>query len=145
MNFAQLYILIAALAGVVLFWTKTQPKLLKALLIGLLVCAAAGFSKQNYFIDSSFFLFGILALIFSIYSYLNKKWLAFVIGGFAMLSVCSSFFMYDYVGLIRYFMVVPIIAMLVVIKDWKKHSSELAILMVFSVYEYCQFLQAVFE
>lgn len=143
MNISQLFVLLAALAGVFLFWHKTSSTLLKGILIGLIICATAGFSKQTYIVDSTYFIFGVLALIFSGYAFINKKWFALIIAAFTFLSVCSSFFFYDYLESIKFLMIVPIITMLFIIKEWHKHINELSILGVFSIYALTQFLQAV--
>lgn len=143
MNVSQLFVLLAALAGVFLFWHKTNSNLLKGILVGLIICATAGFSKQAYIVDSTYFFFGVLALIFSCYAFINKKWSALIIASFTFLSVCSSFFFYDYMESIKFLMIVPILTMLFVMKEWNKHINELSILVVFSIYALTQFLQAV--
>ena len=129
-----------ALTGLFLF-KNSNSLFLKGLLLGLITMIVIGFSKQVYLIDSSFVVFGLLALAFTSYSLLNKKWSQAIVGFFAFLSVASDFLLYDYVASIKWLMIIPVISYIYTLWQQGDYKKELAILTLFAIYELTEFLQ----
>ncbi len=95
------------LIGAFLF-QKTKPPLMKAILIGLILSIGLPFiSEKSIIINVTYWAFGILTLIFSIYNLWNKKWLNFIIGFFAFMSFLFDVMRLPYYNVLVTLMVIP--------------------------------------
>ena len=136
-------IIIISVGGLIglIFFKKTGPNFLKGFLIMLLVILLFSLSNQQYIIDSSFFVFGLLALAFSAYSLYKQNWLSLIISLFTVISVFVDFMIYSYVNEFKWLMIIPILSFVLVLRRWRDYEKELSILTVFAAYESTEFLQ----
>ena len=69
---------------------KIKPKFIVGILAGLIISLILSFIENELLKNISFISFGILSLIFVIYSGLKRKWLNLIIGLFAFVSFFSK-------------------------------------------------------
>jgi len=129
-----------SLTGIFLF-KNSNSIFLKGLLLGLVAMIIIGLSNQAYLIDSSFSMFGLLAVAFTIYCLLNKKWSQAIVGFFAFLSIASDFLLYDYVDAIKWLMIIPVLSYCYILWQQADYKKELPILTIFAIYQLTEFLQ----
>ena len=126
------------LLGVILsllFFGQTKPVKYKYLLIGLIVSILMGFSNQTYLVDSFYFIFGILTLIYSIFSFIDKKQINLVIGIFVFFSVFIDFFLYSFSDVFQYLILIPVLlSFYYIIKNRNKHSTTISIVILLACY-----------
>lgn len=142
MNYYTIIILIGVLIGIFLF-NKTKPNFLKGILIGLVVSYGLSFFENELLADISFISFGLLSLIFTIYSGIKRKWLSLIIGLFAFVSFFAKFMYWPYANELRLLMIVPIVCYLMTFRKWESYKTELSILTIFVAYELSQFISIV--
>jgi len=133
MKILHLLLTASAIGGLFLF-KQTKPWQLQAMLIVLVLFILGGFSQNVAIVDLCFVLFGVAGLLFSILHFSAKKWLHVIIGLFPFLYVLVDLFLYSYSGSFKFIMIIPLVAMAFILKDWKTHLSELSLLIIFSVF-----------
>ena len=74
MTYEKIIIGIGILIGILLF-KKTKPKLLVGILTGLIISFVLSITQNELLTNISFISFGILSLIFVVYSGIKRKWL----------------------------------------------------------------------
>jgi hypothetical protein len=127
------------LVGLTLIF-KTKPHLLKIVLIGLGLSFGLTFFRQSLALNIAIISFGVLTIIFSVYCILQKKYLAFIIGLFGVLSFLWSFFNYEFSGFIQASMIIPVICYIVILTKLKKNISELSVLTILATFEMTEFI-----
>ncbi len=123
---------------------KTKPVFLKVTLLILVSCSILSFYQDSDLINTISFLgFGILALVFSIYSGINKKWLNLIIGLFAFVSFFFKVMYYPYANELKLSMIIPIIIYIVLLIKNKLENNQLSILTILVAYELTEFLKLI--
>ena len=140
MTYEIIIIGIGVLIGLSLF-KKTNPIFIKGILVGLVVTFVLTFFGQQLLTDISFFSFGILTLIFTVYSGMNKKWLNLIVGLFAFVSFFFILMNYPFANELKLLMIIPIFCYLLIFRNWKKYNNELSILTILVAYELTEFLR----
>lgn len=139
MNY-EIIIIIGLLIGIFLFKT-TQPKFLKAILIGLIVTSTLFFIENKILINISFYGFGILTLLFTIYSGLKRKWLNLTIGFFAFASFVFSAMNFPYANELKLLMIIPILCYILTFIKFKEYKNAVSISTILAAYELTEFLE----
>ena len=140
MNYEKTIIGIGILIGILLF-KKTKPKILVGILVGLIISFAISFIENQLLANISFISFGILSLIFSVYSGIKRKWLNLIIGIFAFVSFFSKFMHFPFANELKLLMIVPIISYAVTFIKKEKYENELSILTIFVAFELSEFIK----
>lgn len=140
MNYGKIIIGIGILIGILLF-KKTKPKILVGILVGLIISFILSLIENELLTNISFISFGILSLIFSIYSGIKRKWLNLTIGIFAFVSFFSKLMHYSYANELKLLMIVPIICYALTFRNKEKYKTELSILTIFVTYELTEFIK----
>jgi len=140
MTYEKIIIGIGILIGISLL-RKTNPIFLKSILIGLILSFGLSFFSEKLLINISFFSFGILTFLFTVYNGLKKRWLNLTIGFFAFISFLFSFLHYPFANELKLLMLIPILSYLAIFKSLDKHKSELSILTMLVSYELNEFLR----
>lgn len=131
---------IGVLIGILLF-NKTNPTSIKAILIGLIISIGLPFISSNILIiDITFWIFGILTLIFLSYNLLNKNWLNFIVVFFAFASFLFGLMNWQYYNGLLISMIIPVICYFVILKNWESNINLLSILSILGLYELALFL-----
>ncbi|WP_452227660.1 MULTISPECIES: hypothetical protein [unclassified Lacinutrix] len=143
MTYEKIIIGAGALMGLFLL-NKTKPVFLKVTLLILVSCSILSFYQDSDLINTISFLgFGILALVFSIYSGINKKWLNLIIGLFAFVSFFFKVMYYPYANELKLSMIIPIIIYIVLLIKNKLENNQLSILTILVAYELTEFLKLI--
>jgi hypothetical protein len=129
----------AILVGLFLF-RITKPKFVKGILIGLIVCIILALFQIKFLSNISFVGFGILSLIYSVYSLINKNWRNLVIGFFAFTSFLFGMLHWRYGTELQLSMLIPIMIYIATLTKWREFKSELSVLTIFVAYEILIFL-----
>ena len=124
---------IGVIVGLVLF-KKTNPILLKLILIGLAVCYVLGLLNHQITSTIGFVGFGILSLTFGIYSANKKMWLNMIIGFSASITIIHSIMNWPFYGIMQFAMITPIICYLIICLNWKKYINEFSISTILTFY-----------
>jgi hypothetical protein len=130
---------IGILIGLFLFGI-TKPKFVKGILIGLIICFVLTFFKNQLLSTICYVGFGILSLIYSVYSGINKNWRNLIIGFFAFTSFLFGMLHWNYGGELQMSMIIPIVIYLTILVKWRKYKSQLSVLTIFVAYEVSVFL-----
>lgn len=133
-------ILIAAIIIGIFQFKRTTPMLLKRILVGLIVSITLSFFDNTILKFFSLLTFGVLSLVFSIHSLINKKWFALVIGFFVFISFVFKSMHFPYANELSLLMVIPILCYLLILKKWKYHLNRLSILTFFVAYQLGEFI-----
>jgi len=133
MSLGKIIISIAVFAGILLL-KRTKPNLLQLLLVGFVLSFISSFFDGNMFFDFSFLTFGILNLIYFIYSIYNKRWLPALISVFVLVSFIFKIQHWPYMFEIQTSMVIPIILFVVAIVNIKGYKNEISILGIIAAY-----------
>jgi len=128
--------------GAFLF-NKTKPIHFRVILIGLIISYGLTFPTQFVLIYLSYWIFGISTFAFSIYNGLNKKWLNFVVGLFAFISIIWEIMNWSFYGELQLLMIIPIVCYLLMCKNWKVNVNQLSILSILGFYELTQFIELI--
>jgi len=139
MSLGRIIISIAVIIGINLF-QKTKPKFLKAILIGFILSFLSSFFDGKLFFSFSFLGFGILVLVFLIYSLYYKNWLPASISIFALVSFIFKAQYWPYGSDIRASMLIPITLFLITLFNFKKHKNYISILTIIVAYEVSEFI-----
>ncbi len=142
MTYGRIIVLIGVLIGLLLI-KKTKPNFLKGILIGLIVSYGMSFLDNALLVDISFLSFGVLSLIFTVYSGLKRKWLSLIIGLFLFVSFIAHILYLPYANELRLLMIVPILCYLMTFRKWESYKTELSILTIFVAYELSEFLRII--
>jgi hypothetical protein len=134
-KFQNIVIVIGILIAILLF-NKTKPVLLKVVLIGI-VCSIGLplLYSEIIIINITFWVFGLLTLTYTYYNGLNKTWLNFIVGIFAFASFLFGILDLPFYNVLLFTMIFPLTCYLLIIKDWKRHINQLAILTILAFYE----------
>ena len=139
----DIIIIIGILIGSFLF-QKTKPNLMKGILIGLILSIGLPFlSTKLIIINATYWIFGILTLIFAVYNLLNKKWLNFIIGFFAFASFLFALMNWPFYNVLMILMTIPFVCYLIVTKNWKSNINQLGVLTILGLYELTLILRIV--
>ena len=131
----DILIIIGILIGAFLFH-RTKPILIKGILIGLILSIGLPFlSTKLIIINITYWIFGILTLIFSIYNLLNRTWLNFIIGFFAFASFLFALMNCPFYNVLLILMTIPFICYIIVVKNWKMNINQLGVLTILGLYE----------
>lgn len=142
MTYGKIIILLSIIIGIFLF-NKTKPNFSKAILIGLILSFSASFFENDLIANISFLSFGILSLVFSIYSGINKKWLSLIICLFAFISFLFKSMYYPYANELKLSMLIPIVCYALTFRKLESYKAELSILTIFVAYELSEFLKLI--
>lgn len=140
MNYGKIIIGFGILIGILLF-KKTKPKLLVGILVGLIISFILSFIENQLLNNISFISFGILSLIFLVYSGTKKNWLNLIIGIFVFVSFFSKLLHYPYANELKLLMIIPIVSYALTFRKKEKHKNELSILTIFVTYELSEFIK----
>jgi hypothetical protein len=140
MTYGNIIIGIGILVGIFLF-KKTEPKLLVGVLIGLIISFVLSLIESELLTNISFVSFGVLSLIFFVYSAIKRKWLNLIIGLFAFVSFFSKLMHYPYANELKLLMIVPIVCYALTFRKKEKYKNELTILTIFIAYELTEFIK----
>ena len=140
MNYGKIIIGIGILIGILLF-KKTKPKILVGILVGLIISFVLSLIENELLTNISFISFGILSLIFVVYSGIKRKWLNLIVGLFAFVSFFSKLMHYPYANELKLLMIVPIISYALTFRKKEKYETELSILTIFVAYELNEFIK----
>ncbi len=133
---------IGILIGILLF-KKTKPNLLIGILIGLVISFFLSFIENQLLTNISFINFGILSLVFSVYSGIRRKWLNLTIGIFVFVSFFSKLMHYPYANEFRLLMIIPIACYGLTFVKKENYKNELSILTIFVAYELSEFTKLI--
>lgn len=143
MVYEKMIIGIGVLIALLLF-NKTKPVFLKVFLFILVSSFILSFYIDSVINNTiSFFGLGILALIFSIFSGINKKWLNLIVGLFAFVSFFFKLMYYPYALEFQMSMIIPIIIYIVVLIKNKLNTNQISIMTVLVAYELTEFLKLI--
>jgi len=140
MIYPKIIIGVGILIGIILF-KKTKPKFLAGILAGLIVSFILSFIENELLKNISFISFGILSLIFVIYSGIKRKWLNLIIGLFAFVSFFSKLNHYPYATVLKLLMIIPIACFILTLRKKEKYENELSILIIFLAYSLSEFIK----
>jgi hypothetical protein len=141
MPIGKTIIAIGVCIGILLF-QKTNPKFLKAIIIGFVLSFLSSFFDGKFFFGFSFLIFGISVLSYFIYAFYHKHWLPASISVFALVSYIFATQHWPYYSEIRASMLIPIILFLVTIFNFKKYENQISILTIIVSYEISEFTNA---
>ncbi len=117
---------------------------MKGILVGLILSIGLPFlSTKLIIINITYWTFGILALIFSIYNLFNKKWLNFIIGFFALMSFLFALMNWPFYNVLLISITIPFVCYLIIIKNWKSNINQLGVLTILGLYELTLILRIV--
>ena len=133
---------IGVLIGLLLF-KQTKPLFLKAVLIGLSVSYGLGYFAEFPMGTVSFILFGVFALVFSVWCGLYKKWIGMIIGIFTVLSYIFKLIGFPYAYELKLAMLIPIISYALIFRNLKAYRTELSILTILVSYEISELIQII--
>ena len=142
MNYGKIIIGIGVLIGIFLF-KKTKPKLLLGILVGLIISFALSLIENQLLNNISFISFGILSLVFSIYSGIQRNWLNLIIGFFAFVSFLSKLMHYPYANELEILMSIPIVSYGLTFMKKENYKNEVSILTIFVAYELSEFIKQI--
>src|SRR5690606_3310038 len=125
---------IGILIGIALF-RRTKPNFSVGILVGLIISFLLSFFKNILLINISFYSFGILSLIFFVYSGIKRNWLNLIIGVFAFVLFFSKLMHFPYSNELKSLMIVPIATYALTFIKKEKYDNELSILTIFVAYE----------
>ncbi|QIJ88359.1 hypothetical protein C7H62_0550 [Mesoflavibacter sp. HG96] len=120
---------------------KIKPKFIVGILAGLIISLILSFIENELLKNISFISFGILSLIFVIYSGLKRKWLNLIIGLFAFVSFFSKLNHYPYANVLKLLIAIPIVCFILTLRKKEKHENELSILIILFTYELTEFIK----
>tara|TARA_R110000744_G_C18951541_1_gene515734 strand:+ start:59 stop:502 length:444 start_codon:yes stop_codon:yes gene_type:complete len=130
---------IGVLIGLLLY-NRTKPNTLKGILIGLTLSYGGGYFMEFPIGTVAFISFGIVALGFTVWSGLNKKWFSLIIGVFTFLSFIWTLFDYQFWNFLQFLMIIPLTCYIWILSRWRKHINELSILTILASFELTEFL-----
>jgi hypothetical protein len=122
---------------------KNNSNILNGILIGLALSFGLPFTNEILLIRLSFYSFGILTFIFTLYSGLNKKWLNLVVGIFAFISFLVALLHQAYANELKLSMIIPVLTYLLILTKWKKNKDELSVLTILAAYELAYLLNLI--
>lgn len=128
--------------GILLF-KKTKPKLLVGILVGLIISFFLSFIENQLLANISFISFGILSLIFAVYSGIKRKWMNLIIGVFAFVSFFFKLMYYPYANELKLLMIIPVVCYSLTFIKKEEFKSELSILTIFVAYELSEFIKLI--
>lgn len=128
----------------ILFYKNTSPLFLKILFVGLALSYAAAHFVVYPLGTLSYLLFGGLALLFSLWSLIYRKWLSLILGSFTSLSFLSMALSFPYAIELEFAMIIPVIFYLIALFDFKKYKRQLSILTVLVAYCLSEFVSIKF-
>lgn len=134
MIYTKIIIGIGVAIGLLLY-KKTNPIILKVILIGLALSYGSSFFMQFSIGTTAYLSFGLIALVFAILSGVNKKWMSLIIGLFAFMSFLFYFNHYPYVNIMRLLMLIPIASYSLILRKWNQHINRLSVLTILAAYE----------
>ncbi len=140
MTYEKIIIGIGILIGIFLF-KKTKPKFLVGILVGLIISFLLSFIENQLLTNISFISFGILSLLFFVYSGIKRKWLNLIIGIFAFVSFFSKLMHYPYANELKLLMIIPIVSYALTFRKREEYKNELSILTIFVAYELSEFIK----
>lgn len=140
MTQTKIIIGIGVLIGLLLI-KNTKPLFLKVIFIGLAVSYGLGYFAEFPVGTVSFLLFGVLALAFSIWCGINKKWTGLIIGIFTFISFLILIMAYPYSNELKITKVIPIISFLLIFRKLEVYKNEISILTILVSYELSEFLK----
>lgn len=134
---------IGVLIGLLLF-KKTNPILLKIILVGLAVCFFLGLLNVSIIASTIGFIgFGILSFIFAVYCLVKKLWLEAVIGIFATITIIQGIMNWPYYSEMQLSMIIPILCFIIICVNWKRHIHQISISIVLTFYMLTLFLDLI--
>jgi len=139
MNYDSIIIGIGILFAILLI-KKTIPRYLVGILIALVICYGLSLADNGLLNTISFYGFGTLGLMFSVYSLIKTNWLNLIIGFFAFISFFWKVMHYPYANEIKLVMIIPIICFCLTLIKKKEYKNELSILTLFVAYELIEFI-----
>jgi hypothetical protein len=139
MKFERIIFGIGVLIGLLLI-RQTKPMLLKIILIGLALSVGLSFLSENININISFFSFGALTLIFTIWSILKSKWTGMIIGLFAFLSFTWSYMNFSHWGILQFLMLIPLGFYTWTLFNKKDFKNELGVFTALASFELTEFI-----
>lgn len=142
---SSIFLLLIGVIFSLFFFKKTHPKSLKWILIGLVLSVVIPFLSISYFSTIAYFSFGILSLMFTIYSYKNKKYLGMIISLFVVISFLFATLNFPFLNELRLMMIIPTLSFVFIFKWLNIYKGELSILVIFVAYELGEFLQLFLE
>ncbi|MCD2260995.1 hypothetical protein [Psychroserpens luteolus] len=142
MTLGKPIISIAVFIGILLF-NKTNPKVLKVILLGFVLSFISSVFNKDFIIDVSFLTFGFLTLSFLIYVVYNKQWLPSIIVVFPLLSFIFKSQFWPYASEIQALMVVPIIAYVIALNNLKGYKNQISILTILVAYSISEVIRFV--
>ena len=142
MSIGKLIISLAVFTGILLF-KKTNPKFLKIILLGYILSFISSFFDENLPINISFLSFGILTFIFIANSIYSKKWLSIIISLSMLISFIFKVQHWPYALEIQMMMIVPIIAYVLIIKNYNEHKDQISILTILVAYAISEIIRFV--
>ena len=126
-----------------LFLKKTNPILLKIILIGISICYVFGLLNFAMTSTIGFVGFGIFSLIFGVYCLIKNLWLHAVIGIFATLAIIQGLMNWPYYSEMQLAMIVPIICFIIICLNWRNNVNQISISTILTFYIFTLFLNLI--
>lgn len=139
MTLGRTIIAIAIFFGII-FFNKTESKFLKIVLIGFILSFLSSFIDIPLSNEISMLSFGILVLVFLMYSLYYKSWLPASISIFALVSFIFKVQHWPYGSEIQLSMTIPIILYLIALIRFKKYKNQISIITIIVSYEISEFI-----
>ncbi|MFT4611026.1 MAG: hypothetical protein ACJA1H_000817 [Glaciecola sp.] len=142
MSLGKLIISVAVFIGILMF-NKTNTKFLKIILLGYILSFISSFFDENSSIDISYLSFGILTLIYSVYSIYSKKWLSIILALSTLISFIFKTQHWPYMLETQTLMIVPTIAYILALKNYKPYKDEVSIQTILVAYAISEIIRLV--
>ena len=139
MSLDRVIIAISIFIGIFLF-QKTNPKFFKILLTGFILSFLSSYFSGDLFVFFSLLSFGILVLIYFIYSLYNKAWIPASISFFTLMSFIFKAQYWPYASEIQSVMIIPMFLFIITIFNLKKYKNQISILGIIVAYEISEFI-----
>ena len=121
---------------------KTQPPLLKGILVALIFSMFIAYLSDNSVVITVFYaIFATVALVYSTYSALHGKWIYVVVGVFTVLYYLFTTFYWPFLPILLLLMIIPLVCYVIILRRWKWHQTNLGILTIMASSELNWFIR----